>query len=118
MFRTFLAEGYLDEEKSCGSTYNALPHTRRLFITLDNNHLYAKTNISDATNKNIVILLENIERLNEKFIYDEIYLLDDVFSEIDQTTFEELKDRCYEIWTLDGENFNIENILKNFTNKK
>ena len=117
MTKAYLAEGYLDEEKEIGTTYNSQPHFRRLFICMEKELVFAKTNISDATNKNLVILFDDIQRLNESFTYDEIYLVGEAFFEIYQDTLEELKLRCYEIWTIEEDDFNLENILKEFTNK-
>lgn len=107
----FFAEGYLEEDSIESNSI------KRLFICLDKNLLIAKTNISDSTNKNFTILLDDTQRMQETSYFNEIYLVGDTFEEIHQDTLEELKTICYEVWTIPEENFNAENILKNFTNK-
>ena len=109
---TFLAEGYLEED--------AREHIKlkdRLFVIIDQNLMIAKTNISSALNKNRIILLEDIQKIPAAYTFNEIYLVGECFNEIDQYSLEELKTKCYELWTLEEENFNKENILKTFTNK-
>lgn len=105
------AEGYLEEDL-IPSNLN-----RRLFICVDKGQLIAKTNISTSTNKNYTILLDDTQRMQENMYFNEIYLVGATFDEIHQDTLEELKLLCYEVWTISDEDFNIENILKNFTNK-
>lgn len=111
MAAEFFAEGYLEDDTI------PLNLNRRLFICTEKDMLIAKTNISDATNKNFTILLDDTQRMNETEYFNEIYLVGDTFDEIHQDTLEELKTLCYEVWTIPEENFNTENILKNFTNK-
>lgn len=116
--KNFLAEGYREDEKLIKTHPNAQEHYRRLFICPNKNLIFAKTNISDATNKNLTILEEDIQRIPENHMFDEIYLVGDVFYEMEQDILEELKLKCYEVWTIEEENFDKENILKEFTNKK
>ena len=118
MPKVFLAEGYLEEvEDYSASSKKDMNKSRRLFICVDKDLIIAKTNISDANNKNYTILLDDIQRLNEASTYDEIYLVGETFFEIDNDILEELKHRCYEIWTIEKDYFDTETILKNFTNK-
>lgn len=111
MNKVFLAEGYLDDDLNILN-----PHRfRRLFICVDKELIFAKTNISTSTQRNHSILLDDIQRLGDACYYHEIYLVGDTFHEIDQESLEELKCKCFEVYTCDSENFNKENILKNFT---
>lgn len=107
----FFTEGYLDlEDKSFT--------TKRLFVCNSKDLIYSKSNISNSKNKNFTILLDDIQRLNDTSIFNEIYLVSDTFFEIPQDILEELKTKCQEIWLIPNgnvENFNIETILKNFT---
>lgn len=111
MAAEFFAEGYLEDDMI------PLNLNRRLFICTNKDILIAKTNISTATNKNYTILLDDTQRMQETSYFNEIYLVGATFDEIHQDTLEELKLLCYEVWTISDEDFNIENILKNFTNK-
>ena len=57
--------------------------------------------------------LDRIEKLiDSKDEYNEIYLVGDVFSIIDVETCEDLKELCFELWSIEEEDYSIEEILK------
>ena len=63
--------------------------------------------------KNFTISLDRIEFLiDSEDTYDEIYLVGEVFSTIDIETCEDLKQICFELWSIDEEDYSIEEILK------
>ena len=104
--KIFIAEGYRED----------IPKTnkiKRLFICENEDDTISKTNISSALNKNFTISLDRIEFLIDSGdTYDEIYLVGEVFSTIDIETCEDLKQICFELWSIDEEDYSIEEILK------
>ena len=104
--KIFIAEGYRED----------IPETnkiKRLFICENEEDTISKTNISSALNKNFTISLDRIEFLiDSEDTYDEIYLVGEVFSTIDIETCEDLKQICFELWSIDEEDYSIEEILK------
>jgi hypothetical protein len=106
--RIFIAEGYLLEELSSNKIH-------RLFICQNQSDIIAKTNISTANVKNYTIALGDIERMDQTdpiHAFHEIILVGDTFQEIDHDTFEELKTKTYEIWSIPQELYNRDIILK------
>lgn len=104
--KIFIAEGYLE--------YTPKPNKiKRLFICEKEEDTISKTNISNHLNKNFTISLDRIEFLIDSGdTYDEIYLVGEVFSTIDIETCEDLKQICFELWSIDEEDYSIEEILK------
>lgn len=104
--KIFIADGYRED----------IPETnkiKRLFICEKEEDTISKTNISSALNKNFTISLDRIEFLiDSEDTYDEIYLVGEVFSTIDIETCEDLKQICFELWSIDEEDYSIEEILK------
>lgn len=104
--KIFIAEGYREDIQETNKI-------KRLFICENEEDTISKTNISSALNKNFTISLDRIEKLiDSKDEYNEIYLVGDVFSIIDVETCEDLKELCYELWSIEEEDYNIEEILK------
>lgn len=100
------ADGYLEEFTS--------KQERNLFICENKSQMIAKTNISNGLVKNYTTILDDIERIDEKFMFNKVFLVGDIFFEIDQESLEELKAKCCEIYTFESEFFNQENIIKTF----
>ena len=104
--KVFIAEGYRENTKSTNKI-------KRLFICENEEDTISKTNISSALNKNFTISLDRIEFLiDSKDEYDEVYLVGEVFSIIDMDTYEDLKQICFELWSIDEDDYTIEEILK------
>lgn len=104
--KIFIAEGYLEDTPKPNKI-------KRLFICEKEEDTISKTNISSALNKNFTISLDRIEFLiDSEDTYNEIYLVGEVFSTIDIETCEDLKQICYELWSIDEEDYTIEEILK------
>lgn len=106
--RVFIAEGYLSEDISSKKIH-------RLFICENHSDIIAKTNISTANIKNYTISLGDIERMDQTdpiHTFHEIILVGETFQEIDHDTFEELKTKTYEIWSIPQELYNRDFILK------
>ena len=97
--KIFIAEGYREDTPETNKI-------KRLFICEKEEDTISKTNISSALNKNFTISLDRIDT------YDEIYLVGEVFSTIDIETCEDLKQICFELWSIDEEDYSIEEILK------
>lgn len=104
--KIFIAEGYREDTPETNKI-------KRLFICENEEDTISKTNISSALNKNFTISLDRIEFLIDSGdTYDEIYLVGEVFSTIDIETCEDLKQICFELWSIDEEDYSIEEILK------
>ena len=104
--KIFIAEGYLEDTPKPNKI-------KRLFICEKEEDTISKTNISSALNKNFTISLDRIEFLiDSEDTYDEIYLVGEVFSTIDIETCEDLKQICFELWSIDEEDYSIEEIFK------
>ena len=102
----WFADGYLEE-------LDEIP-TRNLFVCESPNQMISKSLISNKYIKNYTTILDDIERIDTKFVFDKVFLVGETFFEIDQETLEDLKSRCYEIYTFEAEFFEQENLLKIF----
>lgn len=104
--KVFIAEGYLTDTPISNKI-------KRLFVCEKEKDTISKTNISSHLNKNFTISLDRLEFLiDSKDTYDEIYLVGEVFSIIDTETCEDLKELCFELWSIEEEDYTIEEILK------
>lgn len=104
--KIFIAEGYLEDTPKPNKI-------KRLFICEKEEDTISKTNISNHLNKNFTISLDRLEFLiDSEDTYNEIYLVGEVFSTINIETCEDLKELCFELWTIDEEDYTIEEILK------
>lgn len=102
----WFADGYLEEAP-------AQP-IRNLFICENKDQMISKSLISNKYIKNYTTILDDIERIDTKFVFDKVFLVGETFFEIDHETLEDLKSRCYEIYTFEAEFFEQENLLKIF----
>ena len=108
----FIGNGYLEEEQFSSIPSYKPEKNYSLYICENQDQVIAKTNISTCCYKNFSISLDDIERLDENHIFHNVFFVGETLSTIDMSTFEELKDKCLNIYEIPNELFNTKDVQK------